>query len=67
MAQAQVVAWPEPKPLWSNGSQHIGYPQKAFVNARMINRLSFWRETSQSPGTLIVDRPTANDQQTTNN
>ncbi len=39
MARAQVVAWPEPKPLWSNGPQHIGYCQKALVIARMINAL----------------------------
>jgi hypothetical protein len=39
MARARVVAWPEPEPLWSNGSLHIGYRQKALVIARMINTL----------------------------
>jgi hypothetical protein len=39
VAQAQVVAWLEPKPLWSNGPRHIGYRQKALVIARMINAL----------------------------
>jgi hypothetical protein len=24
VARARVVAWPEPKPLWSNGPRHIG-------------------------------------------
>jgi hypothetical protein len=36
MDQAQVVWWPEPKPLWSNGSQHIGYCWKAHVIVRTI-------------------------------
>jgi hypothetical protein len=36
VAQAQVVVWPEPKPLWSNGPRHIGYHQKALVIVRMI-------------------------------
>jgi hypothetical protein len=39
VARAQVVAWLEPEPLWSNGPQHIGYRQKALVIARMINAL----------------------------
>jgi hypothetical protein len=39
VARAQVVAWPEPKPLWSNGPRHIGYCWKALVIARMINAL----------------------------
>jgi hypothetical protein len=39
MARARVVAWPEPKPLWSNGHWHIGYRRKALVIARMINAL----------------------------
>jgi hypothetical protein len=39
VARAQVVAWPEPEPLWSNGPRHIGYPWKALVIARMINAL----------------------------
>jgi hypothetical protein len=39
VARARVVAWPEPKPLWSNGPRHIGYRQKALVIARMINPL----------------------------
>ena len=39
MARARVVAWPEPKPLWSNGPRHIGYRRKALVIARMINAL----------------------------
>jgi hypothetical protein len=39
VARAQVVAWPEPKPLWSNGPRHIGYCRKALVIARMINAL----------------------------
>ncbi len=38
-AQARVVAWPEPEPLWSNGPRHIGYRRKALVIARMINTL----------------------------
>jgi hypothetical protein len=29
VARAQVVAWPEPVPLWSNGPRHIGYRRKA--------------------------------------
>ncbi len=37
VARAQVVAWPEPKPLWSNGPRHIGHRRKALVIARMIN------------------------------
>jgi hypothetical protein len=36
VAQARVVAWPEPKSLWSNGPWHIGYRRKALVIARMI-------------------------------
>jgi hypothetical protein len=36
MDQAQVVWWPEPKPLWSNGPPHFGYCQKALVIVRMI-------------------------------
>jgi hypothetical protein len=39
VAQARVVVWLEPKPLWSNGPWHIGYRQKALVIARMINAL----------------------------
>jgi hypothetical protein len=39
VARARVVAWPEPKPLWSNGPRHIGYCRKALVIARMINPL----------------------------
>jgi hypothetical protein len=39
MVRAQVVAWPEPKPLCSNGPRHIGYRQKALVIARMIKAL----------------------------
>ncbi len=39
VVRARVVAWPEPKPLWSNGPRHIGYHQKALVIARMINAL----------------------------
>ncbi len=39
VARARVVAWPEPKPLWSNGPRHIGYRRKALVIARMINAL----------------------------
>ena len=39
VARARVVAWPEPKPLWSNGHWHIGYRRKALVIARMINAL----------------------------
>jgi hypothetical protein len=39
VARAQVVAWPEPEPLWSNGPRHIGYRRKALVIARMINTL----------------------------
>ena len=39
VARARVVAWPEPEPLWSNGSRHIGYRRKALVIARMINAL----------------------------
>jgi hypothetical protein len=37
VARAQVVAWLEPEPIWSNGPQHIGYRLKALVIARMIN------------------------------
>ncbi len=29
--RARVVAWPEPKPLMSNGPRHIGYRWKAHV------------------------------------
>jgi hypothetical protein len=36
MALASVVAWPEPKPLWSNGPRHIGYRWKALVIVRTI-------------------------------
>ncbi len=39
VARAQVVAWPKPKPLWSNGPWHIGYHRKALVIARMIDAL----------------------------
>jgi hypothetical protein len=39
VARARVVAWPEPKPPWSNGPRHIGYCRKALVIARMINAL----------------------------
>ncbi len=39
VARAQVVAWLEPEPLWSNGPRHIGYRRKALVIARMINAL----------------------------
>ncbi len=39
VAQARVVAWPEPEPLWSNEPRHIGYRRKALVIARMINAL----------------------------
>jgi hypothetical protein len=39
VAQARVVAWPEPKPVWSNGPQHVGYRRNALVIARMINAL----------------------------
>jgi hypothetical protein len=39
VAQARVVAWLEPEPLWSNGPRHIGYRQKALVIARMNNAL----------------------------
>jgi hypothetical protein len=39
VARAQVVAWQEPEPLWSNGPRHIGYRRKALVIARMINAL----------------------------
>ncbi len=39
VAQARVVAWPEPEPLWSNGPRHIGYRRKPLVIARMINAL----------------------------
>ncbi len=41
VARARVVAWPEPKPLWSNEPRHIGYCQKALVIARMINALEW--------------------------
>jgi hypothetical protein len=34
--RAQVVAWPESKPLLSNGPRRIGYRQKAHVIVRMI-------------------------------
>ena len=37
VARARVVAWPEPKPLCSNGPRHIGYHRKALVIVRMIN------------------------------
>jgi hypothetical protein len=39
VTRAQVVAWPEPEPLWSNQPRHIGYRRKALVIARMINAL----------------------------
>jgi hypothetical protein len=39
VARAQVVAWPEPKPLWSNGPRHVGYRRKALVISRMFNAL----------------------------
>ncbi len=39
--RAQVVWWPEPKPLWSNGRRHIGYRRKALVIARTILTL-YW-------------------------
>jgi hypothetical protein len=39
MARAQVVAWLEPKPLWSNGPRQFGYHWKALVIAKMINAL----------------------------
>ncbi len=41
MARAQVGAQPEPKPLWSNGPQHIGYRRKALVIVRTILTL-YW-------------------------
>ncbi len=34
--RAQVVAWPEPEPLLSNGPWHIGYHRKAHVIVRTI-------------------------------
>jgi hypothetical protein len=34
--RAQVVWWPEPKPLWSNGPRYIGYGQKPLVIVRTI-------------------------------
>jgi hypothetical protein len=40
-ARAWVVLCPEPKPLRSNGPQHIGYPWKALVIVRMIPTL-YW-------------------------
>ncbi len=39
VARSQVVTWPEPEPLWSNGPRHIGYRRKALVITRMINTL----------------------------
>ncbi len=36
LGRAQVVAWPEPEPLLSNGHWHIGYPRKAHVIVRTI-------------------------------
>jgi hypothetical protein len=39
VARAQIVAWPEPEPLWSNGPRHIGYRWKALVILRVINTL----------------------------
>jgi hypothetical protein len=36
VARARVGARPEPKPLWSNGPQHIGYCRKALVIVRTI-------------------------------
>jgi hypothetical protein len=36
VARAQVGARPEPKPLWTNGPQHIGYRRKALVIVRTI-------------------------------
>ena len=36
VAQAQVVACPEPKPLWSNGPLHIGYRRNALVIVRIL-------------------------------
>ncbi len=41
VAQAQVVACPEPKPLWSNWPKHIGYCRKALVIVRTILTL-YW-------------------------
>ncbi len=34
--RARVVAWPEPKPLLSNGPRRIGYHRKAHVIVRRI-------------------------------
>jgi hypothetical protein len=36
VARAQVVACPEPEPLWSNGHRQIGYCRKALVIVRTI-------------------------------
>jgi hypothetical protein len=52
MAQAQVVAWPEPEPLWSNGPRHIGYCQKALV----IVRTSLTLYRGQNVGILEKER-----------
>jgi hypothetical protein len=37
----QIVVWPEPEPLWSNGTlaYWVRYRRKALVMARMINTL----------------------------
>jgi hypothetical protein len=37
--RAQVVWWPEPESLWSNGPWHIGYRRKALVIVRTIHTL----------------------------
>jgi hypothetical protein len=52
---------------YKSGQKNLGYNNRYKRGDQYIFRtsrfLSFWRETSQSPGTLIVDQPT-NDQPT---
>ncbi len=50
MARAQVVAWPEPKPLWSNGPRHIVDIQPPGAN--LYFKYEFVPAT---PGTAVVE------------
>ncbi len=45
VGRAQVVWWPQPKPLWSNGPRHIGYCRKALVIVRTILTL-YWGQNA---------------------
>jgi hypothetical protein len=51
----------------SNCTMHCQNTDNQFTNLNPIAPLSFYSETSQSLGTLIMDQPMTNDQQPTTN